>query len=39
VEVPWRAGQSAQASWPNAPAGWRIVASSQTYQWVAWRKG
>ena len=38
VEVPWPAGQPAQASWPNAPAGWRIVASDQTYAWVAWRK-
>jgi len=37
VEVPWQAGQTAQESWPNAPAGWRIVASDQTYEWVAWR--
>ncbi len=37
VEVPWRAGQTAQESWPNAPAGWRIVASDQSYEWVAWR--
>jgi len=39
VEVPWEPGQTAQQSWPQAPAGWHIVASNQTYQWVAWRKG
>jgi hypothetical protein len=37
VEVPWEPGQAAQQTWPNAPAGWRIVASDQTCQWVAWR--
>jgi hypothetical protein len=37
VEVPWQAGKTAQESWPNAPAGWRIVASDRTYEWVAWR--
>jgi hypothetical protein len=36
VEVAWPAGKSAQASWPNAPAGWHVVASNQTYGWVAW---
>jgi len=39
VEVPWEPGQTAQQTWPQAPPGWHIVASNQTYQWVAWRKG
>ena len=34
-----RAGQPAQAGWPDAPAGWRIVASDQDVGWVVWRKG
>jgi hypothetical protein len=38
VEVPWPAGQTARASWPDAPAGWRIVGSDQAYAWVVWRK-
>jgi len=38
VEMPWPAGQSARASWPKAPAGWRIVASDQAAGWVAWRR-
>jgi hypothetical protein len=38
VEAGWPTGQSAQASWPQAPAGWRIVASSQSGGWVTWRK-
>jgi hypothetical protein len=38
VEMPWPSGQSAQASWPQAPSGWRIVASSQVGGWVIWRK-
>jgi hypothetical protein len=38
VEVEWLPGQTAQASWPDAPAGWRIVASDQAAGWVAWRK-
>ena len=37
VEASWPAGQPAQASWPNAPAGWRIVASDQANAWVVWR--
>lgn len=36
VEVAWPSGKSAQASWPNAPAGWHVVASDPTYAWVAW---
>ncbi|HEY4462077.1 MAG TPA: hypothetical protein VGN41_05360 [Streptosporangiaceae bacterium] len=38
VEVAWPSGKSAQASWPNAPAGWHVVASDQTYAWVAWHR-
>ena len=38
VEVAWPAGQPAQASWPQAPAGWRVVASDRTGNWVAWRR-
>ena len=37
VELPWT-GQSARASWPHAPAGWRIAASDASAGWVAWRK-
>ena len=37
VEVPWPAGQPAQASWPKAPAGWHVVAKDRLYNWVAWR--
>ena len=39
VESGWPAGQPALASWPQAPAGWRIVASDQNAGWVVWRKG
>ena len=39
VEAPWPAGQDAQDGWPQAPEGWRIVASDQTAGWVVWRKG
>jgi len=39
VESGWPAGQPAQAGWPEAPAGWRIVASDQAAGWVVWRKG
>ncbi len=38
VEVAWPAGQAAQASWPQAPPGWRIVTSDPVDGWVAWRK-
>jgi len=37
VETPW-VGTSAQASWPHAPAGWHVAASSQAGGWVLWRK-
>jgi len=38
VETEWLPGQSAQASWPQAPPGWRIVVSDQSAGWVAWRR-
>ena len=38
VETQWLPGRSAQASWPQAPPGWRIVASDQAAGWVAWRR-
>jgi hypothetical protein len=38
VEAGWPVGQPARASWPQAPAGWRIVASNQAGGWVTWRK-
>jgi hypothetical protein len=38
VEVAWPAGRPAQASWPQAPPGWRIVASDAAAGWVAWRR-
>lgn len=39
VEVRWPVGKSAQASWPDAPLGWRIAASDQGDRWVVWRRG
>jgi hypothetical protein len=38
VEVAWPGGQPASASWPHAPAGWRIVLADRTDGWVAWRR-
>jgi uncharacterized membrane protein YhaH (DUF805 family) len=37
VETPWPNGPSASASWPHAPAGWRIVAANRSAGWVIWR--
>jgi hypothetical protein len=37
VETLWTAGP-ATASWPQRPAGWRIVASDRTDGWVVWRR-
>jgi len=37
VEMPWPSGKPAAASWPQAPTGWRVVASDAAYGWVAWR--
>jgi hypothetical protein len=38
VEVAWPAGRPASASWPQAPAGWRIVLKDWVDGWVAWRR-
>jgi hypothetical protein len=38
VEMEWIPGRTAQASWPQAPPGWRVVAADQAAGWVAWRK-
>jgi len=38
VEVRWPSGRPARASWPQAPAGWRVVAANPAEHWVAWRK-
>jgi hypothetical protein len=38
VEVAWPAGQPAAASWPQAPAGWRVVLEDGVDGWVAWRR-
>ncbi len=35
VEVTWPASQAVQG--PQAPGGWRVVASDRTDGWVAWR--
>ena len=39
VEVAWPAGEPAAASWPQAPAGWRVVLTDRVDGWVAWRQG
>jgi hypothetical protein len=39
VEVAWPAGEPAAASWPQAPAGWRVVLTDPVDGWVAWRHG
>jgi hypothetical protein len=39
VEMAWPAGQPASASWPRAPAGWRVVLTDPVDGWVAWRQG
>ena len=38
VEVYWPDGQPASASWPHAPAGWRVVLTDRSDNWVAWRR-
>lgn len=38
VEAAWPAGQPAWESWPDAPAGWRVVAFNRFGGWVAWRR-
>jgi hypothetical protein len=39
VEVAWASGQPAAATWPHAPAGWRVVLTDPVDGWVAWRQG
>ncbi len=39
VEMTWPTGQPAAASWPRAPAGWRVVLTDRVDGWVAWRQG
>ena len=38
LDAAWPAGQPAWASWPDAPAGWRVVAANRFGGWVVWRK-
>jgi hypothetical protein len=38
VDAAWPAGQPAWASWPDAPAGWRVVAANRFGSWVVWRR-
>jgi hypothetical protein len=38
VDAAWPSGQPARASWPDAPAGWRIVAANRFGSWVVWRR-
>jgi hypothetical protein len=38
VDAAWPAGQPARASWPDAPAGWRVVAANRFGSWVVWRR-
>ena len=38
VDAVWPTGQPARASWPDAPAGWRVVAANRVGSWVVWRR-
>jgi hypothetical protein len=38
IDAAWPTGQPARASWPDAPAGWRVVAANQLGSWVVWRR-
>ncbi len=38
VDAAWPAGQPARASWPDAPAGWRVVAANRFGSWIVWRR-
>ena len=38
IDAGWPAGQPARASWPDAPANWRIVAANRFGGWVVWRR-
>ena len=38
IDAAWPTGQPARASWPAAPAGWRVVAANRFGSWVVWRR-
>jgi hypothetical protein len=38
VDAAWPTGQPARASWPDAPAGWGVVAANRFGSWVVWRR-
>jgi hypothetical protein len=38
IDAAWPAGKPAQASLPDAPAGWRVVAANRFGSWVVWRR-
>jgi hypothetical protein len=38
IDAAWPAGEPARASWPDATAGWRVVAANRFGSWVVWRR-
>jgi hypothetical protein len=38
VDTAWPAERPARASWPDVPAGWRVVAANRFGSWVVWRR-
>jgi hypothetical protein len=38
IDAAWPTGQPAQASLPDAPAGWRVVAANRFGSWAVWRR-
>ena len=38
IDAAWPHGQPAQASLPDAPVGWRVVAANRFGSWVVWRR-
>ena len=38
IDTGWPTGQPVRASWPDAPAGWRVVAANRLGGWVVWRR-
>ena len=38
IDTAWPHGQPAQASLPDAPVGWRVVAANRFGSWVVWRR-
>jgi hypothetical protein len=38
IDAVWPAGQPVQASLPDAPAGWRVIAANRFGSWVVWRR-